>query len=118
MNVRLLSRDEVNTLEPIFSVEFEHDGLPRETEADVVGVFDGSDLAGFLVVERLFHIAQVYVAPEYRRRRAASEMAAYVEQSIPEGRSAITITQTPEGGRMAESWGFVKIPGQLYRRAK
>jgi GNAT superfamily N-acetyltransferase len=119
IEVRLLTTDEVAGLAPVFASEFGDDALPRPTEARVVGAFDAEGrLVGFIVVEELLHLAQMYVEEEARGGGVGSALASYVERSIPAGRSAIVVAQSEDGERMAEAWGFQPIPGKLYRREK
>lgn len=117
--IRPLAPDEWEQLEPVFEAEFGNDALPTPLDSRVVGAFDAEGrLVGFLVVEELLHLAQMYVEEDVRGAGVGSQLAAYVEQSIPAGRSAIVVAQSEDGERMAESWGFSGIPGRLYRRTK
>lgn len=119
VEIRPLAPEEWEQLAPVFEAEFGDDALPTPLDSRVVGAFDPDGrLVGFIVVEELLHLAQMHVAEDARGEGVGNLLAAYVEQSIPAGRSAIAVAQTEEGERMCGAWGFREIPGRLYRRTK
>lgn len=91
---RVLSVDEWPLVEAVQRDLF-HDALPSSPrQGSFVGAADGEKLAGFVLVEKVFHITNLYVAAEYRQTPIAGQMMRFVDGRIPPGFSAIVLTDS------------------------
>jgi hypothetical protein len=117
VDIAPLNPERWRELAPVFCDVFGDDTLPDES-AKVVAAHDSEEIPAFIVVESLIFLAQVFAREDVRGTGLIDEVARYVEDRVPEGKTVVTIVQTEEGRRMAEKWGFTEIPGTLYRRDK
>jgi ribosomal protein S18 acetylase RimI-like enzyme len=101
IKTRMLRHDEWPMVAPIVRNVFE-DGMPVSPEqSGYLAAFAGETLAGFVNVEEVFHINNLYVAEGYRGTGLERRLALEVNEilSLVPGRSAIVLTDERAIGR-------------------
>lgn len=92
--VRLLTKEEVDKLQPIFEKEFDAD-IPPTSQANVVGVFENDQLQGFIVCELMFRVGMVSIRTDKRNTSKSVKylraLFRYLHQSIPRPSTVITV---------------------------
>lgn len=88
----ILPFDEWDRVRPIVEGVFENKMPETPERATFVAAMEGETLAGFLHIESLYHFNCVYVTPEHERSGLSKQLIARASTCIPEGRSAIWLT--------------------------
>lgn len=109
---------EWHKLKDIFADEFDSD-LPDPKFAKIIGSYDNGKLVGFVLVERVAIIGQIFVAPEKRENnngKTVRSLLKSVREQLPEGASVGAVASEPRFELLFKSLGLQKIAGVFFRR--
>lgn len=105
------------TIEEIFDDEFDSD-LPDAKVSDLIGVYDGAELVGFVLAEKIEMVGQIYVAPAKRNNASqiARNLIRYLRDNIPDGVAVGAVASETRFEALYRSLGMQKIRGNFFRR--
>jgi hypothetical protein len=108
--IKILPQERWPELADIFRKEFDAE-LPHPTATIFAELDDDNQIVGFLVVEFLARVGQIYQTGASTR-----SMLELVESQISPGNAVIAIAHEPRFERLCESWNMRPVEGQVYRR--
>lgn len=109
MRTIILPQEQWDLVAPVMRDEFAN-AMPVNTDqASFVAAMDDEKLAGFLYAEQIFHLHCLYVAPEYRGTQTAWELMRETTARIPQGFSAVVMSQPSPTIRLVERLGARRI---------
>lgn len=115
--VKKLPDDKYSRLREIFEDEFDSD-LPEPKNTDIFVAYDHGRMTGFVLVEDVKVIGQLYVVPE--KRNNASHTVRELVRCIREkydGKAVVgAVASEPRFKKLYESLGMYKIFGDFYRK--
>lgn len=97
-------------LEEIFDKECDGSALPPPAHSVIWGVYDEDKLKGFILVEDVAFIGQIFALPPYGKQLVSFVRERYGDQSVA------CVASEERFGRLFESLGMDEIKGTLYRR--
>ena len=103
-------------LKDTFDEVFNSD-LPDPAYADIYGEYENNQLKGFINVETIKLVGQIYVSPEAENnRQTARNLVNYLVDTLPEGISVGAIASETRFEGLYRMLKMSMVPGKFFRR--
>jgi len=115
--VKKLPAEKYSRLREIFDKEFDSDE-PEPENSDIFVAYEGGKMTGFILVESIKVIGQLYVVPEKRNNAShtVKELVRCVQLKYDGKEVVAAVASEPRFRKLYESLGMHKIFGDFYRK--
>lgn len=117
MIAKELKPEQFGRLKKIFEDDFDSD-LPQPENSQIVGVYDEGKLQGFILVETVQVIGQIWVAPEKRNNssKIVQNMLNYIRAKVAPKSVVAAVASEPRFENLYKAFGMQKIEGKFFRK--
>jgi hypothetical protein len=116
MEVRIIRPDEWDLLKPIFA---EHGArCPEPSNATAAVAIDEQGLAGFFILQRVWHAEPMWIRPDRRGRWLWKKLHAVIDGLFKgsHGNGYYSFSTTPMVDAIAGRLGYRKMPDRVWKR--
>lgn len=114
--IELLDPKEWHKLDSIFESEF-NSAIPDSQHASIIADVEDGELRGFIVVESLVWVGQIYIAPNHRGNGLTRKFIRHIEDKTRKAcRSVITIASEPRFEKLFQRKKMRKVGCAVYRK--
>lgn len=108
--LQILDKSRWPELTDVFKKEFDS-SLPHDTATILAEIDDAGEIGGFVVMEYLGRIGQIYNGGKDSRA-----MFNFFDKEIPPGNSVIAIASDARFEGLCEKFGMLRVEGVVYRK--
>lgn len=115
MEIKKLNAAQWAGLIDTFEAVFDSD-LPNYEHGVIYGAFDNGKLLGFVLVEDVKVVGQIFVKEPKNNATVVKKMLRYIRETIPDKQAVAAVASEPRFEMLFRSLGLQKITGTLFRR--
>lgn len=118
MIVKKLKPEQYSRLAAIFDKEFSGSDLPETHNSEILVAYENSKMVGFILIEDIKMIGQIYVVPEKRNSsiQVIQNLVKSVKERIAPKNVVGAVASETRFEALFKAFGLQKIDGKFFRK--